>query len=134
MRIRLLHPEFFSDPTLAKLSDFARLVFAGLWLIADRDGYLSDNVKMINGAILPLDKRSCAKALHELAEAGRIVRLQSDTGESVIHVVNFEKYQHPHPKEKASNFHGLASGSVNGSAAGKAGGRAGGLVGGSARR
>ena len=103
MRTRLLHPEFFSDPTLAALSDFTRLVFAGLWLIADREGRLLDSVKMIDGAILPLDARSCAAALNELAAAGRIRRYRTPAG-PVIQVVNLLKYQHIHPNEKPSKF------------------------------
>ena len=103
MRTRLLHPEFFSDPTLAALSDFTRLVFAGLWLIADREGRLLDSVKMIDGAILPLDARSCAAALNELAAAGRIRRYRTAAG-PVIQVVNLLKYQHIHPNEKPSKF------------------------------
>jgi len=103
MRTRLLHPEFFSDPTLAALSDFTRLVFAGLWLIADREGRLLDSVKMIDGAILPLDARSCAAALNELAAAGRIRRYRTTAG-PVIQVVNLLKYQHIHPNEKPSKF------------------------------
>ncbi len=119
MRIRLLHPEFFSDAILATLTDFARLIFAGLWLIADREGRLADNVKMIDGALLPLDKRSCAKALIELAAAGRIARYRTPAG-PVIQIVNFLKYQHPHPKERPSLYHDPASGSANGSASGPA--------------
>jgi hypothetical protein len=133
MRIRLLHPEFFTDATLARVSDFARLVFAGLWLIADREGRLPDSPKMIDGAILPLDKRSCTKALTELAAAGRIQRYVTPAG-PVIQVVNFLKYQHPHPKEKASALQGLVNGSASGSAGGSASGPASSRNGGSTRQ
>ena len=111
MRIRLIHPEFFSDPTLASLSDFARLVFIGLWLIADREGRLVDNAKMIDGLILPLDARSCKRALAELATAQRIRRYLTPAG-PMIQVVNFLKYQHPHPKEKPSQLHGPVSDAI----------------------
>lgn len=107
MRIRLLHPEFFTDAVLARMPDFTRLVFAGLWLIADREGRLPDHPKMIDGVILPLDKRSCLKPLQELADAGRILRYQTPAG-PVIQVVNFLKYQHPHLREKPSPFPGSA--------------------------
>lgn len=126
MRIRLIHPEFFTDSTLAELSDFARLVFIGLWLIADREGRLSDSVKMIDGQILPLDQRSSGPALDELATAGRIRRYRSEAG-PVIEVTNFLKYQHIHPKEKASRFPGPnmggAPGQINGAAPGQNGTR-----------
>jgi hypothetical protein len=107
VRIRLLHPEFFTDPTVCSLSYFTRHVFSGLWVIADRRGVLEDNVKMINGLILPRDHRSCGKALAEL-EAAQLIRRYDSPGGRMIHVVNFLKYQHPHPKEKPGNLHGPA--------------------------
>jgi hypothetical protein len=99
----MLHPEFFTDPVLADCSDFTRLVFAGLWLLADREGRLLDNVRMIDGAILPHDPRSTAPALAELAAKGRILRYCSPAG-NVIQVVNFKKWQHIHPKEAPSKL------------------------------
>lgn len=111
MRIRLLHPEFFSDEKLWKLSDFAKLVFEGLWLIADRDGFLVDNVKMIDGLILPCDPRSCKKALEELERAERIRRFAGTAG-PVIQVIRFPKWQHPHPNEKASQLREPLNGSI----------------------
>lgn len=117
MRIRLLHPEFFSDETLCRLTDFSRLVFAGLWLIADREGRLADNVKMIDGLILPLDRRSSKRALDELTKAGRIRRYSTPDG-PVIHIVNFLKHQHIHPREKPSKFLGSDIGSASGPASG----------------
>jgi len=117
MRIRLLHPAFFTDATIARVSDFARLVFEGLWLLADREGRLADNVKAIDGAILSLDARSATTALDELANAGRILRYATPVG-PVIQIVNFLRYQQPHPREKPSLF--PAVGSANGSASDKA--------------
>ena len=107
MRIRLLHPGFFTDPVLCGLSDFDRLIFQGLWLLADRDGRLVDSVKMVDGALLALDDRSSREALVTLAAAGRIVRYETN-GVKVIQVKNFAKYQHIHPKEAPSKLPGLA--------------------------
>lgn len=122
MRIRLLHPEFFSDPTLAELDDFTRLVFAGLWLIADRDGRLIDAPRLIDGAILPLDTRSSMVPLQTLATARRIVRYVTPAGQRVIQIVNFAKYQHIHPREKPSQLPPPELLSRNGSASVSAGG------------
>jgi hypothetical protein len=108
VRIRLLHPEFFTDPTVCSLSYFTRHVFSGLWVIADRRGLLEDNSKMINGLILPRDHRSCTKALAEL-EAAQLIRRYDSPGGPMIQVVNFLKYQRPHPKEKPGNLHGPAA-------------------------
>jgi len=110
MRIRLLHPEFFTDEVLwTQCSDFAKLVFQGLWLMADREGRLRDNIRTIDGEVLPHDARTATAALVELEAAGRIRRYVGPSG-PVIHVVNFLKWQHPHPREKPSPFRESASG------------------------
>lgn len=103
MRIRLLHPEFYSDEDLAACSDFARLIFGGLWLLADREGRLPDNVRWIDGELLRHDKRSSTKALKELADNGFIVRYTCDAG-AVIQIPTFGKWQRPHLREKASQL------------------------------
>jgi hypothetical protein len=66
---------------------------------------------MIDGLILPLDRRSSQKALDELAEHGRILRYSTTEGD-VIQIVNFLKYQHPHPKEKPSSFPACVNGTA----------------------
>ena len=42
MRTRLLKPGFFMNEELARLPVRARLLFAGLWCLADREGRLED--------------------------------------------------------------------------------------------
>jgi len=118
MRTRLLHPGFFTDHVLCRLSDLTRLVYEGLWLIADREGRLLDNVKMIDGAILPHDTRSCREALDELAAAGRIVRYHTAQG-PVIQVLKFLKHQSPHKRETPSAL--PAEPTEGGSSAGEVG-------------
>ena len=41
-RARLLKPGFFTNEDLCELPAFGRLLFAGLWTIADREGRLED--------------------------------------------------------------------------------------------
>lgn len=109
MRTRLVHPEFFTDERIAKLSDSTRLIFAGLWLLADRAGLIADSPKMIDGTLFPHKTRpsncSVSRALSELAEAGRIVRYEAN-GEHYLKIVNFLKHQHIHPREKPSKLPG----------------------------
>jgi len=110
MRIRMLHPEFFSDVVMAELSPLTRLVFIGLWCLADREGRLPDNEKQIGGALLPFERGGIGKSLRNLEAVGRIVRYATNRGPA-IQIVNFLKYQHVHPKEKPSIFPGPTTGS-----------------------
>ena len=46
-RARNLKPSFFTNDKLAELHPLGRLLFAGLWTIADREGRLEDRPKRI---------------------------------------------------------------------------------------
>jgi hypothetical protein len=48
-RTRQIKPGFFKNDELAELPIEARLLFAGLWTIADREGRLEDRPKKIKG-------------------------------------------------------------------------------------
>ena len=54
-RKRYLKPDFFLDEDLAETSAYARLLFAGLWLIADREGRLFNRPKKIKVQIFPYE-------------------------------------------------------------------------------
>jgi len=54
-RIRYLKPDFFKDEDLAEHPYWIRLLFAGLWGIADKDGRLEDRIKRIKAEIFPYD-------------------------------------------------------------------------------
>ena len=46
-RARSLKPGFFRNADLVELPMEARLMFAGLWVLADREGRLEDRPKQI---------------------------------------------------------------------------------------
>jgi len=102
-RTRAIKPGFFQNEYLAELPLEARLLFIGLWTLADRDGRLEDRPKRIKGAIFPYEEIDVDKALLLLAESPErfIVRYEVD-GKRYIQIVNFGKHQHPHHKEKPS--------------------------------
>ncbi len=103
-RARTLKPSFFSNVDLAELSPFHRLLFAGLWCWADREGRIEDRPKQIKGNIFPFDEGlDVDMMLTELQEHGFLVRYVSE-GKSVIEIPNFEKHQNPHPKEADSEL------------------------------
>ena len=79
----------------------ARLLFIGLWTLADRAGRLEDRPKQIKMEIFPADNVDCDKALAELATIGVIDRYVA-VGRRCIQVTNFAKHQNPHRDEKAS--------------------------------
>lgn len=55
-RIRSIKPEFFTSETLASVSRDSRLLFIGLWPIADDYGCLLDIPRRILGDVFPHDK------------------------------------------------------------------------------
>ncbi len=102
-RSRNLKPGFFKNETLAECSPLARLLFAGLWCLADRAGRLEDRPKRIRAELLPYDDGSVDDMLGELHRAGFILRYQ--VGERrFIQVLNFGRHQTPHHKEPASTI------------------------------
>lgn len=101
MRARNIKPGFYKNEDLAECSVWARLIFPGLWMMADRDGRLEDRPKRIKAELLPFDAVEVEPLLEELAERGFIRRYERD-GLKIIQVVNFAKHQAPHHTEKPS--------------------------------
>lgn len=102
-RARNIKPGFFTNDVLAECSPLARLLFAGLWLHADREGRLEDRPKKIKAEVLPYDECDPDALLGELQGKGFIVRYQVGAAR-FIQVVNFNKHQNPHMKESASEI------------------------------
>lgn len=102
-RSRNLKPGFFKNETLAECSPLARLLFAGLWCLADRAGRLEDRPKRIRAEVMPYDDGSVDEMLNELHQAGFILRYL--VGEQrLIQVQNFAKHQNPHCREPESTI------------------------------
>lgn len=97
-RCRTIKPSFFLNETLAECSPMARLLFAGLWCWADRNGRLEDRPRRIKAEIFPYDAVDADELLKELHSRGFIDRYTS-SGVSVIQIRSFTKHQKPHPKE-----------------------------------
>ncbi len=102
-RARNIKPGFFRDEHIVELPFEARLLFIGLWTLADREGRLKDRPNQIKIDIFPCDNVKVDKLLDQLAEKRFIIRYQVD-GERYIQVVNFTKHQNPHIKESASEI------------------------------
>lgn len=102
-RARLLKPGFFTDEDIAELPPLARLLFQGLWTVADREGRLEDRPKRLKVELLPYDDCDADDLLAEIAGKGFIVRYEVE-GRRFIQVRTFSKHQHPHVREPASSI------------------------------
>ena len=100
-RARNIKPGYFLNDELCALSPLARILFAGLWCIADREGRLEDKPKRIKIQALPYDDCNVEKLLNDLFKANFIVRYQVND-QKYIQVVNFTKHQNPHKNETYS--------------------------------
>ncbi len=102
-RIRTIKPQFFRNEQLAECSPMARLMFIGLWTIADKEGRLEDRPKRIKAELFPFDDCDGRSLLDELSNQSLITRYEV-AGNLCIQIPNFTKHQRPHPKEVASNI------------------------------
>lgn len=100
-RSRNIKPGFFKNEDLAECDFAARLLFAGLWVLADREGRLEDRPKRIKGELFAYDSVEVEPLLQQLAHHGFIARYEVE-GLRVIQVMKFSKHQHPHHKEAPS--------------------------------
>lgn len=102
-RTRMIKPSFFYDEKMAELCVEGRLLFAGLWTLADREGRLEDRPLLIKKDIFPYDNFNVDQILSNLFQLKMIVRYVVD-GQKYIQIVNFTKHQKPHNTEKASKI------------------------------
>ena len=103
MRARNIKPGFFKNEELAGKDPLARVLFQGLWCMADREGRLEDRPARIKAEILPYDNCDIESLLVSLASGCDpfILRYERD-GRRFIQVVHFLKHQNPHVKESKS--------------------------------
>lgn len=102
-RARNIKPSFFKNEQLVELGFDRRLLFIGLWTLADREGRLEDRPKRIKMEIFPADDVNVEKALVDLHASGFILRYEVNGGR-YIEVLKFLKHQTPHYKEAVSTI------------------------------
>ena len=101
MRSRYIKPGFYINEQLAECSLAARLLFTGLWCLADREGRLEDKPRRIGAQVFPYDQFDTDELLKELATRGLIVRYEVG-GAKYIAIPTFLTHQKPHRNESAS--------------------------------
>jgi hypothetical protein len=96
-------PSFFQNEQLAELPFEARLLFVGLWCMADREGRLEDRPKRIKMNVFPADSIDVVPLLDGLESQGLIERYEAH-GVECIHIPKFVEHQRPHQNEVPSKL------------------------------
>ena len=112
MRSRNIKPGFFKNEILAECDPLARVLFAGLWCMADREGRLEYRPKRIKAEILPYDDCKIDVLLNQLLQNGFIIVYSID-GANYLSIPTFTEHQNCNIKEAASiipapNEHGAS--------------------------
>lgn len=105
MRARNIKPGFWKNEDLVELPFEHRLLFVGLWMLADREGRLEDRPKRIKMELFPCDNVNVDAGLEDLTSMGLLERYEYQ-GVKVIQITKFAEHQSPHHSEKRSELPG----------------------------
>jgi uncharacterized protein YlbG (UPF0298 family) len=103
MRSRNIKPGFFKNEELAECDLSVRVLFIGLWCLADRDGRLEYRPKKIKVEVFPYDNFNIEKLLKQLDDK-KFIKIYHVNNENYIQITNFTKHQNPHIKEPESTI------------------------------
>lgn len=99
-RARNIKPGFFSNDDLAENNcPLGRILFIGLWCLADYKGDVEWRANRIKVQILPYDDCDIKQLAINLDLSG-FVTFYSDGKKVYLRINNFDKHQNPHPNEK----------------------------------
>ena len=98
-RARNIKPAFFTNDELSELPPLARLLFIGLWTIADYKGCFEYKPKRLKVQLLPYDDCEIEQLVSAL-DKSRFISIYSVQGQTYGKVLNFNKHQNPHKNEK----------------------------------
>lgn len=103
-RARNIKPGFFKNEYLAAMEPMTRLLFIGLWTLADREGRLEYRPKRIWMELFPLEESySVEDGIADLSDAGFLLAFEAN-GKTYLQVANWSKHQSPHHKEVGSDI------------------------------
>lgn len=100
-RARNIKPGFYANEDLAECSIWARFIFPGLWMMADREGRLEYRPKKIKGELLRYDSQDAEPLLQELETRG-FIQIYEAEGKEYIQIIKFSLHQNPHHREAPS--------------------------------
>ncbi len=98
-RARNIKPSFFNNDELAELEPLARLLFIGMWTIADFKGCFEYKPKRVKVQLLPYDDCDIESLAINLDKSG-FISIYSVQGQLYVKVLNFDKHQNPHKNER----------------------------------
>ena len=102
-RTRSLKPQFFKNDLLAECQPLARLLFSGLWCMADAEGRLEYRPLRVKAEVLPYDHCDVDQLVDELEQRG-FVRRYTVEDVTILVIPKFLDHQRPHPKEPTESF------------------------------
>jgi len=102
-RTRSLKPQFFKNDLLAECQPLARLLFSGLWCMADAEGRLEYRPLRVKAEVLPYDECCVDQLVDELEQRGFVRRYTVDDV-TILVIPKFLDHQRPHPKEPTESF------------------------------
>jgi hypothetical protein len=115
-RARSIKPSFYKNEHLAECEPMARLLFIGLWTLADRDGRLENRPMRIKAELFPYENCDMASLLKQLADKG-FVRAYEAGDKRVLEIPKFREHQRCHPEERSEGFPAPPNGEKPGSPA-----------------
>ncbi|MDA5696458.1 hypothetical protein MMY88_19125 [Acinetobacter baumannii] len=100
-RARNIKPSFFTNDELGDVNPLARLLFIGMWTIADFKGCFEYKPKRLKVQLLPYDDCDIEELVTDLEKSGFISKYTVQ-GRQYIKALNFTKHQNPHKNERES--------------------------------
>ena len=97
-RARNIKHQFFMNDELGELDPLARLLFIGLWTIADFNGNVEWRPKKIKTLLLPYDDCDITKLTINL-DLSRFIRIYSNGEKVYLNIIKFHVHQRPHKNE-----------------------------------
>lgn len=100
MRIRTIKPEFWSDKRVGDWDPFTRLLFIGLWSLADDHGRGTAESAIIAAQLFPYDisrnpRETLARVSKSLATLSkdRRIAIYESGGQSFFEIINWQRHQ-----------------------------------------
>lgn len=108
-RIRSVKPEFWADEKLAEaVSRDGRLLYIGLWNLADEHGRLRGSARYVKGQLFPYDDdltvTTIDAILDQLAAARKVIRYLCPDGDTYLFLPNLAKHQRLEAAKVASKL------------------------------
>ena len=102
-RTRNIKPGFFKNEDVASCDPVARLLFAGLWTLADADGRMEYRPLRIKAELFAYDSFDIVPMFGQLVARGLVVVYQVGDG-TYLEIPRFRLHQRCHPSEASEGF------------------------------